>query len=150
MLLKVLGAVVSGRGTSALGAAVVRRVLAQRGIPLAGVRIADGSGLSSLDRITPRALGAILLDAWRDRTLRGAFVGALPVAGRDGTLRHRFLGPPVRGAARAKTGTTRLASALSGYIRDRYAFVVIQNGTPVPYWAAHEAQNRVVGLLAAQ
>ena len=149
-LLKVLGAVIAGQGTSKAGAAVVRRVLDEQGIPLAGVRIADGSGLSSLDRITPRALGAILLAAWRDPALRPYFVGALAVAGLDGTLEHRLRTPPARGTIRAKTGTTNLASALSGFVRNRFAFVVIQNGQPVSSWAAHAAQDRFVRLLAAQ
>jgi serine-type D-Ala-D-Ala carboxypeptidase/endopeptidase (penicillin-binding protein 4) len=149
-LLKVLGAQATGLGTSARGAAVVRRVLRERGIPLAGVRLADGSGLSSLDRITPGALAAILAHAWQDPVLRTTFVDALALAGRDGTLRHRFLASPARGVVRAKTGTTDLASALSGFVRGRYAFVVIENGSPVSYWAAHEAQDRFVELLAAQ
>ena len=38
---------------------------------------------------------------------------------------------PARGAVRAKTGTTNRASALSGYVRDRYVFAVMQNGWPV-------------------
>jgi D-alanyl-D-alanine carboxypeptidase/D-alanyl-D-alanine-endopeptidase (penicillin-binding protein 4) len=149
-LLKVLGAVVAGRGSSAVGAAVVRRVLAERGVPLAGVRIADGSGLSSRDRTTPRALAAILVRAWGDRQLRPDFLRALAAPGREGTLRHRFLAPPARGVVRAKTGTTSLASTLSGFVRSRYAFVVIQNGSPVSYWATHAAQDRFVTLLAAQ
>jgi D-alanyl-D-alanine carboxypeptidase len=82
--------------------------------------------------------------------VRPYFAGALAVAGRDGTLVHRFLDAPVAGAVRAKTGTTSMASALSGYVRGRYAFVVIQNGSPVSYWAAHEAQDRFVELLASQ
>jgi D-alanyl-D-alanine carboxypeptidase/D-alanyl-D-alanine-endopeptidase (penicillin-binding protein 4) len=49
LLLKELGAEISGRGTSAAGAAVVRRDLRTAGIPLAGVRIVDGSGLSRSD-----------------------------------------------------------------------------------------------------
>ena len=47
MLLKQVGARAGTGGTTAAGASVVRRVLAGRGVPLAGVRIADGSGLST-------------------------------------------------------------------------------------------------------
>jgi serine-type D-Ala-D-Ala carboxypeptidase/endopeptidase (penicillin-binding protein 4) len=149
-LLKVLGAVVAGRGTTAGGAAVVRQVLAERGIPLSGVRIVDGSGLSSLDRLTPATIAGILVDAWRDPAIRPYFAGALSVAGRDGTLRDRFLRGPARGHVRGKTGTTDLASALSGYVRNRFAFVAIENGNPVAWWAAEAAQDRFVELLAAQ
>ena len=71
LLLKELGAVAGDGGTSFDGAAVVRRVLAQNGVPLEGVTIADGSGLSSLDRLTPQALVTILRQCWSDGPLRG-------------------------------------------------------------------------------
>jgi D-alanyl-D-alanine carboxypeptidase/D-alanyl-D-alanine-endopeptidase (penicillin-binding protein 4) len=148
MLLKELGAEAGTGGTTAAGAAVVRRVLAEAKIPLAGVVIADGSGLSLLDRTTARALGALLLAAWNDPVLRLPFWSALPLAGEQGTLENRMETPPARGAVRAKTGTTDEASALSGYVRQRYAFVVLQNGAPVAAWAARKAQDRFATALA--
>ena len=62
LLLKELGAEVGAGGTTAAGAAVVRRDLAAAGVPLAGVRIVDGSGLSLDDRLTARALSVLLVD----------------------------------------------------------------------------------------
>ena len=56
---------------------------------------------------------------------------------------------PARGAVRAKTGTTDRASALAGYVRDRYAFAVLQNGYPVATYAARKAQDRFATALAA-
>jgi len=50
----------------------------------------------------------------------------------------------------AKTGTTSVASALSGYVRQRYVFSVLQNGRPVSYWWARKAQDRFATVLAAQ
>jgi D-alanyl-D-alanine carboxypeptidase/D-alanyl-D-alanine-endopeptidase (penicillin-binding protein 4) len=149
LLLKELGAVAGTAGTTAGGAAVVRQVLAANGVPLAGVTIMDGSGLSSLDRLTPQAIVAILAHCWRDGALRSTLVQAMAVAGRSGTLEHRLLGPATRGSVIGKTGTTDLASVLSGFVHGRYAFSVIQNGSPVPWWAARAAQDRFVQLLAA-
>jgi D-alanyl-D-alanine carboxypeptidase/D-alanyl-D-alanine-endopeptidase (penicillin-binding protein 4) len=149
LLLKELGAVAGDGGTSFDGAAVVRRVLAQNGVPLEGVTIADGSGLSSLDRLTPQALVAILRQCWSDGPLRGTLVQAMAVAGKSGTLEHRLLGPGTRGTVVGKTGTTDLASVLSGFVHGRYAFAVMENGTPVPWWTARAAQDRFVQLLAA-
>jgi D-alanyl-D-alanine carboxypeptidase/D-alanyl-D-alanine-endopeptidase (penicillin-binding protein 4) len=148
MLLKELGAEAGTGGTTAAGAAVVRRVLAEAGIPLDGVVIADGSGLSLLDRTTAASLLALLVAAWNDPVLRLPFWSALPLAGEQGTLEHRLQSAPARGAVRAKTGTTNEASALSGYVRDRYAFVVLQNGAPVAAWAARKAQDRFATALA--
>jgi serine-type D-Ala-D-Ala carboxypeptidase/endopeptidase (penicillin-binding protein 4) len=149
LLLKELGAVAGSGGTSAAGAAVVRQVLEQNQVPLAGVTIADGSGLSSLDRLTAQAIVTILQQCWNDAALRSTLVQAMAVAGRSGTLVHRLLGPRTRGTVIGKTGTTDLASVLSGFVHGRYAFAVIENGTPVPWWTARAAQDRFVQLLAA-
>jgi D-alanyl-D-alanine carboxypeptidase len=56
---------------------------------------------------------------------------------------------PAHGAVIAKTGTTARASALSGFVRDRYAFAVMQNGSPVSSWWARKAQDRFVTVLAS-
>ena len=80
--------------------------------------------------------------------MRSVLWGALPVAGISGTLRNRLQTAPARGAVRAKTGTTNEASALSGYVRSRYAFAVLENGKPVAYWSAHKAEDRFATALA--
>jgi D-alanyl-D-alanine carboxypeptidase/D-alanyl-D-alanine-endopeptidase (penicillin-binding protein 4) len=149
LLLKELGAVVAGKGTTAAGARVVTRELATAGVPLTGVRIVDGSGLSLLDRLTVNALVAILEAAWADPSLRRPFLDALPVAGVSGTLEDRMRRPPARGQVAAKTGTTREASGLSGFVRGRYAFAILQNGNPLPYWWARRAQDRFATVLAS-
>ena len=88
--------------------------------------------------------------AWTDPEVRPAFVAALPVAGVNGTLEDRLRTGPARGRVLAKTGTTREASALSGFVRDRYVFAVLQNGNPIPYWWARRAQDRFATVLASQ
>ena len=148
MLLKHLGAVERGQGSSAAGVAAVRDVLAEAGIPLGGIRLADASGLSLLDRLTARTLAELLVAAWADPALRGIFLATLAVSGKRGTLDDRLLGRAVVGRVIAKTGTTNRASALAGYVDGRYAFAVIQNGSPVSYWWARTAQDRFVTVLA--
>jgi serine-type D-Ala-D-Ala carboxypeptidase/endopeptidase (penicillin-binding protein 4) len=149
MLLKELGAVELGKGTTAAGAAVVRRTLADARVPLAGVRIIDGSGLSALDRLTTRALTTLLEAMWDDETIRPLLLRSLPVAGVSGTLTHRMRRGPAYRRIRAKTGTTSIASALSGFAGSRYAFAVLQNGRPLPLWSARVAQDRFAAVLAA-
>jgi D-alanyl-D-alanine carboxypeptidase/D-alanyl-D-alanine-endopeptidase (penicillin-binding protein 4) len=148
MLLKQLGSTLGRAGTTAAGAAVVAEALAGAGVPLVGVRLADGSGLSRLDRATPEALVAILLAGNADPAIRDAFLASLAVAGVDGTLRHRLESLPARGRVIAKTGTTNRASALSGFVRGRYAFAVVQNGAPVSSFWARRAQDRFATALA--
>ena len=52
----------------------------------------------------------------RDQRLRGPFVAALPIAGRDGGLSNRMKGTKAEGNARAKTGSMTSVRGLSGYV----------------------------------
>jgi len=147
LLLKQLGAL-NGRGTSATGAAIVRRVLREAGIPQQGLRVVDGSGLSTLDRVTARTLVSLLQTAYEDPALRAPFFSTLAVSGKNGTLRDRLNEPPERGHVHAKTGTTDEASALSGYVKRNYVFSVLHNGSPLASWWAKVAEDRFVTVLA--
>jgi serine-type D-Ala-D-Ala carboxypeptidase/endopeptidase (penicillin-binding protein 4) len=149
MLVKELGAVQSGQGTTAAGVGVVTGLLAAAGVPLAGVRLVDGSGLSLLDRLTPNALVSLLTTMWSDDDVRLELLSSLPVAGRTGTLHDRMRSGAATGVVRAKTGTTANASALSGFVGERYVFSVLQNGFPVSLTWARIAQDRFAAVLAA-
>jgi D-alanyl-D-alanine carboxypeptidase/D-alanyl-D-alanine-endopeptidase (penicillin-binding protein 4) len=148
MLLKEIGAEVAGVGSSAAGAAIVRRDLTEAGIPMAGVRIVDGSGLSYSDRATARELASLLVTLWHDPSMRAIVWAGLPLAGVSGTLEYRLRTGAAHERVRAKTGTTDIASALSGYVRRSLAFSVLQNGDPVNWTAARQAQDQFVQALA--
>jgi D-alanyl-D-alanine carboxypeptidase/D-alanyl-D-alanine-endopeptidase (penicillin-binding protein 4) len=153
MLVKLIGARIRGSGTTADGTAVVRTTLRNHGVPMQGVRIADGSGLSRFDRLTPRAVVYLLIWAASDSDFDNEFIGSLPVAGVNGTLEDRMKRAPAHRHVLAKTGTTDRASALSGYVTNtgfapRYVFSVIQNGNPIPWWYARQAQDRFAQVLA--
>jgi D-alanyl-D-alanine carboxypeptidase/D-alanyl-D-alanine-endopeptidase (penicillin-binding protein 4) len=149
MLLKVLGARVGGHGTTAAGAAVMASTLAADEIPLGGVRLVDGSGLSPLDRLTARTLAATLETIAHTAALH-PLLRTFAVAGATGTLRHRLLGVPGHQLVRGKTGTTDHSSALTGFVGSRFAFAVLCNGAPVVNWtAAHQLQDRVAEALLA-
>ena len=113
------------------------------------MRIADGSGLSRLDRLTANAVVAMLRSSWLDEELREILLAALPVAGRSGTLDTRMRGTAAAGRVRAKTGTLNEASALSGYVRRRYRLL----GHPErlagisTFWA-RKAQDQFAAVLA--
>jgi D-alanyl-D-alanine carboxypeptidase/D-alanyl-D-alanine-endopeptidase (penicillin-binding protein 4) len=148
MLLKELGASGTRDGSTAAGGKVVREALVEAGVPVNGVRIVDGSGLSRLDRLTAKSLVAILRAGAADPEIRDAFLTSLAVAGVSGTLKKRLDRRPTRGLVIAKTGTTSQASALAGFVRRRYVFAILQNGSPVPWWSARAAQDRFVTVLA--
>jgi serine-type D-Ala-D-Ala carboxypeptidase/endopeptidase (penicillin-binding protein 4) len=149
ILVKQLGALVADRGSTAAGTRVVRAALEEAGVPLGGVRLADGSGLSGLDRLTAAALVALLEAGLAQDDLRDPFLQSLAVAGVSGTLEDRMERRPARGRVIAKTGTTRSASALSGFVRDRYVFAVLQNGRPISTYWARLAQDRFATALAS-
>jgi D-alanyl-D-alanine carboxypeptidase/D-alanyl-D-alanine-endopeptidase (penicillin-binding protein 4) len=146
MLLKHLGTLDGGVGTTARGARVVLAEMRTAGIPVGGVRIVDGSGLSSLDRLTPAALAGVIRAGMQDPRIGKVFVESFAVAGRSGTLDTRL--PRLAGLVRGKTGTTDLSCSLSGLIGDRIVFSVVQNGHPVSFWSARTAQDRFVTALA--
>jgi serine-type D-Ala-D-Ala carboxypeptidase/endopeptidase (penicillin-binding protein 4) len=148
MVLKEIGAVQGNGGSAAAGIAVERGLLRAAGVPLAGVRTVDGSGLSLLDRWTPLGLSTLLRTMWQDPELRPYLLPALPIAGETGTLEHRMRLRPARGLVRAKTGTTNNSSALSGFVGERYVFSILENGSPVRTLNAEESQNRFAQVLA--
>ena len=90
MLLKHLGTLDGGVGTTARGARVVLAEMRTAGIPVKGVRIVDGSGLSSLDRLTPAALAGVIRAGMQDPRIGRAFVASFAIAGRNGTLESRL------------------------------------------------------------
>ena len=147
LLLKALGASTGAIGSTAAGARVVIEELKAASVDTSGMRIADGSGLSKLDRLTATALVDVIAAALRNPKVRAPFLDSLAAAGRNGTLRDRL--PALRWRVRGKTGTTSIACSLSGVVGDSIAFAVIQNGAPVASWAARGAQDRFVTVLAA-
>ncbi|MGE3178419.1 MAG: D-alanyl-D-alanine carboxypeptidase/D-alanyl-D-alanine-endopeptidase [Vicinamibacterales bacterium] len=117
-----------------------RRVIAGRlaswGIPASDVVLADGSGLSRYNLITPAALVSVLSHVDADPALRGPFQAALPVAGGEGTLADRFLGTAAAGLVRAKTGSMTNVRAMAGYTQtaegEPVAFAILANNYGVP------------------
>ena len=99
------------------GLCALRALLARIGIAPGAAAFEEGSGLSRKDLVTPRATTKLL--AWvRAQPFARAYLDALPVAGVDGTLDHRFAGTAADGRLRAKTGTLTHSYALSGYVTD--------------------------------
>ena len=119
LLLKALGVARSGvPGTTANGAALEREWLHSIGVDTRTVTLADGSGLSIYDRITPHDLVAILQADWNGPNRR-LVLDALPVAGVRGTLREEFVDTPAAGRAFVKTGSMSHVRGLAGYVESR-------------------------------
>ncbi len=78
-------------------------------------QVADGSGLSLYNYLTPELLGKLLRYAYQHESIYRHLLPTLPVAANDGTLRKRMRGTPAAGNVRAKTGTVEGIATLSGY-----------------------------------
>lgn len=116
-LLEELGVANPGNeDTRTQGIARERTWLASIGIDPKTLTIADGSGMSSYDRVTPRALVAILAHDWNAPS-RPEVLAALPVAGKSGTLKTSFTAAPLAGNVIAKTGTSNHTRTLAGFLQ---------------------------------
>lgn len=110
-------------GSWPAGLAVTTSYLRRLGVPMAGVSLTDGSGLTRRNRLTALAL-ATTLQKVRREPWSARFTAALPVAGNParmvgGTLRARMRGTAAADNARAKTGSLTGVTALAGYVRGR-------------------------------
>jgi D-alanyl-D-alanine carboxypeptidase/D-alanyl-D-alanine-endopeptidase (penicillin-binding protein 4) len=111
-------AVATGRPGTFAGAASAVMAVAAR-FKVTGVHLYDGSGLSPSDRISPRALVALVTLAARSGplSLRPVITG-MPVAGFSGTLGPGSFfgpfGPTALGTVRAKTGNLQHVATMAG------------------------------------
>jgi D-alanyl-D-alanine carboxypeptidase/D-alanyl-D-alanine-endopeptidase (penicillin-binding protein 4) len=129
------------------GAEVLRAFWDATGQDPTTLAFENASGLSARGRVTPRAL-VDLVSLWAHNDDAEAVLGALPVAGREGTLRGRLR--RTAGRVRAKTGTLSNATGLTGIVHDRageprYAFSVLVGSERVGQ--AKRLQDRVVMAL---
>lgn len=117
-----------GMDTIAGAEIAVRRTLAQAGISDEVLVLENGAGLSRRERVSARLLGEVLRKAAQG-PYASEFMASLPIAGVDGTLKHRFA--KMSGRLRMKTGTLANVRALAGYWQapngHRMALVVIVN-----------------------
>jgi D-alanyl-D-alanine carboxypeptidase/D-alanyl-D-alanine-endopeptidase (penicillin-binding protein 4) len=147
LLLKGVGARSGGAGSTTAGARVARAYAREAGF---SATVADGSGLSRQNRVAPRDVGRLLLDA-RKQPWFDAFYRSLPLAGVSGTLHDRMHGMRASGRCRAKTGTLAGVTALAGYCRapdgDAMTFALLMNGINV--WRGRRAQDRIASMLAS-
>ena len=107
--------VASRPATAAHGRQAVKEILGKAGVKDIQYRIADGSGLSLYNYVTPELMVKLLIYAYRHRNIYIELFPSLPVAGQDGTLKKRMVKSPANGRVRAKTGTVTGVTTLAGY-----------------------------------
>ncbi len=149
-LVKLLGARRCGHGGWREGTTAVGEFLLSFGVPAGSFRLADGSGMSRGNQLSPRQMTRLLRHMWYHPS-GSEFVRSLPYGGEDnGGWRSRFAAPPYKGNVYAKTGTLSDVSSLSGYARAVsgrvYAFSILLNQTRSNE-QAHREQDRIVKAI---
>ncbi|MFC7221318.1 D-alanyl-D-alanine carboxypeptidase/D-alanyl-D-alanine-endopeptidase [Streptomyces polyrhachis] len=146
-------ALATGRPASfSSAAAAVRARLARMGLPVKGVRFADGSGISRGNR-APAAFYArlLVLAGHPDHPELRPLLTGLPIAGFSGTLDARYDQTPGAGVVRAKTGTLTGVNSLAGTVVDAdgrlLAFAFLANGT-TDRDGAQRALDKLASALA--
>jgi len=133
------------------GSVAVKDVLSQRAdVDSSQITILDGSGLSPDNRIKPAQMMQVLSFAFHNSSTNYQFISALPIAGVDGTLKHRLYNVARR--VRAKTGTIKGVVSLAGYAvnkeKEAIAFVIIVNGHHGSIWKYRKMEDEIVTALA--
>jgi D-alanyl-D-alanine carboxypeptidase/D-alanyl-D-alanine-endopeptidase (penicillin-binding protein 4) len=117
MLLKQLGRQFGPAGSWKDGTEVERRFLIDSvGIDSTLFALSDGSGLSAANLVAPVAFTSLLRYIRRHPHYAASFEGSLPQSGNTGSLKNRFVGTPIEGRVRAKTGSISRVNTLSGYV----------------------------------
>jgi D-alanyl-D-alanine carboxypeptidase/D-alanyl-D-alanine-endopeptidase (penicillin-binding protein 4) len=158
--LPMLLAVKDGKRTLPEGMRLQGKVLADLGVPVAGISLESGAGGGNGDRVSPRATVALLLALSKRRDF-AAFKAALPVLGVDGTLAQVVgKGSPALGKVAGKTGTYTDRDLLNGrlYLRSKalagvmttakgkeLAFCIFVNDVPLSGGRTAADEGKVIG-----
>ena len=150
-LIRAVGYEYSGVATTEAGLDVLHDYLVDLGVPESDFDIKNGSGLSPDTKIKPSVITAVLLDLYRDPSIRHEFLASLAVNGQEGTLKWRLKDEPQHGKLRGKTGSINGVYCLGGYIRTNsgqiYAFSFLVNDIHRSVRSVREAQDIFASII---
>ncbi|MBE9129088.1 MULTISPECIES: D-alanyl-D-alanine carboxypeptidase/D-alanyl-D-alanine-endopeptidase [unclassified Coleofasciculus] len=151
-LLRSLGAAqpVAGESTAEAGLQQVKAILTELGVDPEGYVLADGSGLSRHNLVSPTTL-VQTLQAMAKTPVADVYRASLSVSGVSGTLQRRFKNTSAQGIVQAKTGTMSGVSTLSGYVKvpgyQPLVFSIMVNQSNQPVTTIRQAMDEIVVLL---
>ena len=147
VLLLTLGAEAGRRPATVSGSVqVAQDVLARQGLPMKGMVLDNGSGLSRNGVVSADSLAQMLQKAWMSPVMP-EYVSSLAILGTDGTTRNRLRDPTTKSMAHLKTGGLRDVRSVAGYVWSssgkRYIVVSMVN-----HERAHDARSFENALIA--
>lgn len=118
-------------GSIESGTKAVKSFWKRKHLPMSGVEIVDGSGLSRRNRLTAEFLGGVL----KQMAGNPYYASFFPLAGQEGTLRRFMAGSHLEGYVAMKTGSMKGIQCYAGYkLDDNYVpthvIVVMINNMP--------------------
>jgi D-alanyl-D-alanine carboxypeptidase/D-alanyl-D-alanine-endopeptidase (penicillin-binding protein 4) len=134
--------------TTFAATAAVKQWLALKKLAVPELVLENGSGLSRIERINARNLGAVLLNAYASPVMP-ELMASLPVAAVDGTLRKRLKSAEVAGQAHVKTGSLSGVRSIAGYVLDAQGnrAVVVFMVNHANAFNAQAAQDALLGWV---
>lgn len=135
------------------GANAVKKLIQKVRLAPSNYRIADGSGLSLYNYVSPELMTRLLRYAWRNKNISDCLLPTLPIAGVDGTLQGRMKKTSAEGNVHAKTGTLTGISSLAGYCTapngHELCFTIINQGV-MRNGDGRDFQDEVCAMLCAK
>ena len=106
-------------GSNSSGTAVLKYYWKNRGVDVSGMKLYDGSGLSSYNLITANSVIDVLKRIQKNSSKYPEFISTLPVSGESGTLKSLLYKTEAKGHIIAKSGSMSGVRAYSGYIKTK-------------------------------
>jgi serine-type D-Ala-D-Ala carboxypeptidase/endopeptidase (penicillin-binding protein 4) len=130
-MLKTMGKIKKGEGSTEKGVEVLNEFWAERGVNMEGCFLEDGSGLSPGNGISSFQMSQMMRKAAKDKSIFNYLYASLPIAGQTGTASYMLKGTKAVGNIRLKSGSMRRVRAYTGYAKTKsgklVAFTIIVN-----------------------
>jgi D-alanyl-D-alanine carboxypeptidase/D-alanyl-D-alanine-endopeptidase (penicillin-binding protein 4) len=130
-LLKQIGTVKAGDGSTLAGTKAIVDFLTKNDIDSKSLFLEDGSGMSRKNAMTAQTLVELLLFMKTKSQWSDVYLKSIPLTGMDGTQKNYFQESFLKGKARAKTGSMSRVRSMAGYMFTQsgreVAFAIIIN-----------------------
>ena len=117
-MLCTIGLIKKGIGSTKAGLEAVQSYWTDRGIPMEGMFLTDGSGLSPNNAATAYQMALLLKKVQTDKSYP-SFYNSLPTAGQTGTLAGMCEGTAAEGNVHAKSGYITRVRTYAGYVETK-------------------------------
>lgn len=128
-MVKEIGRQKKEKGSTEAGTEAILEYWAERGVPVEGITLADGSGLSRANAVSARFLAEVLRKVALDQIVFPILRSSLPRAGYSGNLNGKFRNTSAYGKLYAKSGTLGNVRGYTGYFTGangrEYSFAIL-------------------------